>query len=124
MLKSEPRQTWRALVYGQEISVQGVEIIRKIRGVDKVVKLVVIDNHSSHPMILLSLDIHLTPAEIIERYGARFSIELLIRECKSEMGMSQYQCYTTLALHLENGRINSMLKNQSAFKNELFTFGR
>ncbi len=34
---------------------------------------------------------------IIELYGARFSIELLIREMKSEMGFSQYQCYSTIA---------------------------
>lgn len=97
LLKTEPRHTWKTLLYGQAVSVEGVEVIRNIRGVDKVVKLVVVDHQTSHPLILLSLDIHLTPAEIIEFYGARFSIELLIRECKSEMGMGQYQCYTTLA---------------------------
>lgn len=97
LLKTEPLQTWSVWLYGQQVEVQGVEVIRKIRDLDKLVKLVVVDTESSRPLILLSLDIDMTSPDIIERYGARFSIELFIRECKSEMGMSQYQCYTTLA---------------------------
>ena len=97
LLQTESPQTWQVWLYGQRVEARGIEVIRTIRGLDKVVKLGVVNTQSSRPLILLSLDIHLTPQEIIERYGARFSIELFLRECKSEMGMSQYQCYTTLA---------------------------
>lgn len=97
LLKSETKKAWKVWLYGQSVQLQGIEVIRKIRGFEKMVKLVVIDTQTSRPFILLSLDIHATPEIIIEQYGARFSIELFIRECKSEMGLTQYQCYSTIA---------------------------
>ena len=98
LLKIESRRQWEVFLYGHSVPIEGVVVIRKIRDFEKMVKLVVVDTGSSRPLILLSLDIHRTPEEIIERYGARFSIEIFIRECKSEFGLSQYQCYSTLAI--------------------------
>lgn len=97
MLKTQPLQTWNVFLYGKQRTIQGVSVIRKIRNVSEPVKLVVIDTQSSRPLILLSIDTSSSEAKIIELYGARFSIEILIREMKSEMGLCQYQCYTTIA---------------------------
>lgn len=98
LLHTEETQHWEVCVYGEKTQLQGVEVVRKIRDLEKLVKLVVIHTETSRPLILMSLDIHRSAIEIITSYSARFSIELLIRECKSEMGLSQYQCYTTIAI--------------------------
>ena len=47
--------------------------------------------------ILVSTALTLSALQIIERYGARFSIELPIRDLKQHFGLGDYQCTTTLA---------------------------
>ena len=37
--------------------------------------------------------------QIIEIYGARFVIELAIRDLKGYFGLADYQCYLTTAIH-------------------------
>ena len=37
--------------------------------------------------------------QIIEIYGARFVIELAIRDLKEHFGLADYQCYLTTAFH-------------------------
>jgi hypothetical protein len=69
-----------------------------LRDLPSKVRIVVIANTASRPVILVSTDCTLTAVEIIECYGARFSIELAIRELKQSMGFSDYQSYTTLAI--------------------------
>lgn len=97
LLKTEPLQKWKVWLYGKEHELNGVSVVRKIRNVHNPVKLVIVDNHTSKPIIFLCSDVHQEEEHIIELYGARFSIEFLIREMKSEMGFSQYQCYSTIA---------------------------
>ena len=58
LLKSETKKAWQVWLYGQSVELQGVVVIRKIRGIEKMVKLVVVDTDTSRPLILLSLDIH------------------------------------------------------------------
>jgi hypothetical protein len=36
---------------------------------------------------------------IIEIYGARFTVELAIRDLKGHFGLADYQCYLTTAIH-------------------------
>jgi hypothetical protein len=38
-------------------------------------------------------------AQIIEIYGARFTVELAIRDLKGHFGLADYQCYLTTAIH-------------------------
>ena len=45
-----------------------------------------------------SLDLRLSAAQIIEIYGARFSIELAIRDLKQHFGLGHYQCYLGIAI--------------------------
>jgi len=97
LLKTQLLQQWDVFLYGKERPLQGVSAIRKIRNVAHPVKLVVIQTDSSRPIILLCNDTSLDETRIIELYGARFSVELLIREMKSEMGLGHYQCYRTQA---------------------------
>ncbi len=40
----------------------------------------------------------LSAAQIIEIYGARFSIELAIRDLKQHFGLAHYQCYLGIAM--------------------------
>jgi hypothetical protein len=62
------------------------------------VKVVVIEG-LKEPIILFSTDLSLSMAQIIEIYGARFVIELAIRDLKGYFGLADYQCYLTTAIH-------------------------
>ena len=53
---------------------------------------------AKEPIILVSTDLALSALQIIEIYGARFSIELTIRDLKHHFGLGDYQCTTTLAI--------------------------
>jgi len=68
-----------------------------IRGVSEPVRIVVIK--AKCPIILICTDLSLTPGEIIELYGSRFSLEITIRELKQNLGLGDYQCYKTMAFH-------------------------
>ena len=51
------------------------------------------------PIRLFSTDLTLSIAQIIEIYGARFSIELAIRDLKGHFGLADYHCYLTTTIH-------------------------
>ncbi|HEY9526399.1 MAG TPA: hypothetical protein VIR02_04910, partial [Anaerolineales bacterium] len=53
---------------------------------------------AKEPLLLVSTDLALSALQIIESYGARFSIELTIRDLKHHCGLGDYQCTTTLAI--------------------------
>ena len=62
-------------IYGKLVQVEAVERFVFIRGFQPKVKVVVAKG-KKEPIIFLSTDLTLTAAQIIEIYGARFSIEL------------------------------------------------
>ena len=45
------------------------------------------------PLIFLSTDVSLSAAQIIEIYGARFSIESALRVLKTDLGLGDYQVH-------------------------------
>jgi hypothetical protein len=51
------------------------------------------------PILLVSTDLTLPPAVIIQLYAARFPMELTLRDLKQYCGLGNYQCYTLLAIH-------------------------
>jgi hypothetical protein len=66
------------------------EVAQKVRGV--------VLEGAKEPILLVSTDLALSALQIIELYGARFSIELTIRDLKQYFGLGDYQCTTTLAI--------------------------
>ena len=68
-----------------------------LRDLAQKVRVVVLAG-AKEPYILVSTDLKLSALQIIEIYGARFSIELTIRDLKQHFGLGAYQCTTTLAI--------------------------
>ena len=59
---------------------------------------VVVLEGAKEPIILVCTELSLSALQLIEIYGARFSIELTIRDLKQHFGLGDYQCTTTLAI--------------------------
>ena len=68
-----------------------------LRDVAQQVRVVVLAG-GKEPILLVSTDLTLSALQIIESYGARFSIELTIRDLKQHCGLGDYQCTITLAI--------------------------
>jgi hypothetical protein len=87
----------RLTLYGKLTTV--VFVVRDVwlRDVVQKVRVVVLEG-SKEPVILVSTDLTLSALQIIEIYGARFSIELTIRDLKQHFGLGDSQCTTTLAI--------------------------
>lgn len=87
----------RLTLYGKLTEV--VFVVRDVwlRDVAQKVRVVVLEG-AKEPIILVSTDLSLSALQIIEIYGARFSIELTIRDLKQHFGLGDYQCTTTLAI--------------------------
>jgi DDE superfamily endonuclease len=87
----------RLTLYGTLTEV--VFVVRDVwlRDVAQKVRVVVLAG-AKEPLILVSTDLALSALQIIEIYGARFSIELTIRDLKQHFGLGDYQCTTTLAI--------------------------
>ena len=97
LLTAEPPQRERLTLYGKLTEV--VCVVRDVwlRDVVQKVRVVVLEG-AKEPCILVSTDLTLSALQIIEMYGARFSIELTIRDLKQHFGLGDYQCTTTLAI--------------------------
>jgi DDE superfamily endonuclease len=67
------------------------------RDVAQQVRVVVLEG-AKEPCILVSTDLTLSALQISEIDGARFSIELTIRDLQQHVGLGDYQCTTTLAI--------------------------
>ena len=91
-----PQQLW-VNIYGKQVQVEAVEREVFIRGFQPKVK-VVVTKGIKEPIIFLSTDLSLSAAQIMEIYGARFSIELAIRDLKQHFGLGDYQCYLGIAI--------------------------
>ena len=85
-------------LYGKLITVRAVCREVWLRDIDRKVKVVVIEGIKK-PIILISTDLALTMAQIIEIYGARFTIEIAIRDLKGHFGLADYQCYLHTAIY-------------------------
>ena len=87
----------RLTLYGKLTEVVCVSRDVWLRDVAQKVRVVVLEG-AKEPFILVSTDLTLSALQIIEIYGARFSIELTIRDLKQHFGLGDYQCTTTLAI--------------------------
>jgi hypothetical protein len=83
-------------LYGKKQTLNVVVRDVYLRGLSTLVRVVVIQT-ATKPILLVSTDLTLSAKQIIEIYGARFSIEISIRDLKQHFGFTDYQCYTYLA---------------------------
>jgi Transposase DDE domain len=97
LLTAETPTRERLTLYGKRTEV--VFVVRDVwlRDVAQKVRVVVLEG-AKEPISLVSTDLALSALQIIELYGARFSIELTIRDLKQHFGLGDYQCTTTLAI--------------------------
>jgi len=97
LLTAETPIRERLTLYGKVTDV--VFVVRDVwlREVAQKVRVVVLEG-AKEPILLVSTDLALSALQIIEIYGARFSIELTIRDLKQHFGLGDYQCTTTLAI--------------------------
>lgn len=97
LLKAEAPAREFLTLYGKLTEV--VFVVRDVwlRDVAQKVRVVVVEG-AKEPIILVCTDLSLSALQIIEIYGARFSIELTLRDLKQHFGLGDYQCTTTLAI--------------------------
>lgn len=93
-----PAEAVEVHLYGKIVTVQAVCREVWLRDFNQKVKVVVVEGLKK-PIILFSTDLSLSMVQIIEIYGARFVIELAIRDLKGYFGLADYQCYLTTAIH-------------------------
>ena len=91
--------TWITVqLYGKRTEVGVVIRDLWLRNLARKVRVVaVVGRGGGEPVLLLSTDMTLEAAQIIELYGARFTIEIAIRELKG-LGIEDYQCTTPVAI--------------------------
>jgi hypothetical protein len=97
LMTAETPTRERLTLYGKVTEVVFVTRDVWLRDVAQKVRVVVLEG-AKEPFILVSTDLTLSALQIIEIYGARFSIELTIRDLKQHFGLGDYQCTTTLAI--------------------------
>lgn len=97
LMTAETPTRERLTLYGKLTQVVFVTRDVWLRDVAQKVRVVVLEG-AKEPFILVSTDLTLSALQIIEIYGARFSIELTIRDLKQHFGLGDYQCTTTLAI--------------------------
>jgi len=97
LLSAQTPTRERLTLYGKLTEV--VFVVRDVwlRDVAQKVRVVVLEG-AKEPILLVSTDLALSALQIIDLYGARFSIELTIRDLKQHFGLGDYQCTTTLAI--------------------------
>jgi hypothetical protein len=98
LLTHLPAEAVSVHLYGKIVTVHAVCREVWLRDFNQKVKVVVMEG-LKEPIILFSTDLSLSMAQIIEIYGARFVIELAIRDLKGYFGLADYQCYLTTAIH-------------------------
>ena len=98
LLTQMPTSTLAVELYGQTITVEAVCRTLWLRNFNQKVKVVVVAGLKK-PVLLFSTDLSLSMAQIIEIYGARFTVELAIRDLKGHFGLADYQCYLTTAIY-------------------------
>ncbi len=94
--KTEPHETITAHLYGKVVEVAGVVRDVWLRDVSDKVRVVIVEG-GQRPVLLACTDLSMPAAQILERYAARFSLELAIRDLKGFVGLGEYQSTTPLA---------------------------
>ena len=97
LLSAQTPTRERLTLYGTLTEVGFVVRDVWLRDVAQKVRVVVLEG-AKEPLILVSTDLALSALQIIDLYGARFSIELTRRDLKQHFGLGDYQCTTTLAI--------------------------
>jgi hypothetical protein len=97
LLSAQTPTRGRLTLYGKLTEVVFVTRDVWLRDVVQKVRVVVLEG-AKEPLILVSMDLSLSALQIIEIYGARFSIALTIRDLQQHFGLGDYQCTTTLAI--------------------------
>lgn len=92
-----PPEIITAFLYGKTVQLAVVVRDVWIREVSQKVRVVVVEGIRA-PLIFLCTDLSLAAAQILEIYGARFSIELALRYLKGHLGLGDYQCTTPSAI--------------------------
>jgi hypothetical protein len=87
----------RVCLYGKWSLVRCVVRDVWLRDVNRKVRVVVVEG-IKRPVLLLSTDLSLSAAAIIDLYAARFTIEIAIRDLKQTFGLGDYQATTGIAI--------------------------
>jgi len=97
LLNAQTPTRERLTLYGKLTEV--VFVVRDVwlRDVAQKVRVVVLEG-TKEPILLVRTALTLSALQISEIYGARFSIELTIRDLKQHFGLGDYQCTTMLAI--------------------------
>lgn len=98
LLTTLPAELVSVHLYGRVVTVCAVCREVWLRDISQKVKVVVVEG-LKEPILLFSSDLALSMTQIIEIYGARFTIELAIRDLKEHFGLADYQCYLATAIH-------------------------
>lgn len=78
-------------VYGKEEIMEVAVADLWMLGLSKKVRTVVFKGNGGKLIALISTDVSLSAAQIVEIYGSRFSIEIAIRDIKQHLGFEEYQ---------------------------------
>lgn len=97
LLQSFTPQRIKVNIYGKTAHVNVVVRDMNLRYMSRKVRVVVVEG-LDEIIILISTDMTLTAAQIIEIYSSRFSIEIAIRDLKQHFGFGDYQCTTTISI--------------------------
>jgi len=97
LLRTEPITELPVVIYGKAKRLRVVWRDVWLRDVTHKVRVVVIATKGD-PILLVSTDVTLPPAAIIELYAARFPLELTLRDLKQYGGLGDYQCQSLLAI--------------------------
>jgi hypothetical protein len=97
LLRTSTPQLITVYTYGKLVRVAAVTRDMWLRDIPQKVRVIVLEG-IHEPIILISTDLTLSAAEIIEIYSSRFSIELAIRDLKQHLGFGDYQCTTTSSI--------------------------
>jgi hypothetical protein len=97
LLSAQTPTRERLILYGK--LTEGIFVTRDVwlRDVAQKVRVVVLEG-AKEPCLVVRTDLTLSALQSIEIYGARFSIELTIRDLKQHVGLGDSQCTTTLAI--------------------------
>lgn len=96
LLEELPHQEVSVRLYGKTVKATCVVRDLWLRDITQKVRVVVV-SALRRPILVVSTQLSLTAGEIIEIYGARFALELTIRDLKQHFGFGDYQSTTTLA---------------------------
>ncbi len=97
LLQAFSPQEIKVNIYGKTVHARAVVRDMKLRYMSQKVRVVVVEG-LGETIILISTDMTLTAAQIIEIYSSRFSVEIAIRDLKQHFGFGDYQCTTNISI--------------------------